>query len=254
VRKRLLVVLVAAVVGLAGCGTPKKAVRAPRTTIAPMTTTTGPLPSAADQLAGFVGAARQMDAQLDHAATLINGIGPPWTPPWPTSVVSAVEAADLRPVAAAIPAGLPSDLLRRTIVVYSDLASRYYAMRWFGAEGFPYEEPSDQMQGALLAALANGAPAAARFAADVDGLVGAARRLPPFAAAAPASRQAADVLLLVQWVDGMNGGCASTGGAVITTLPVIAWTPHDNASGTIAGVAFNATLVGGAWEVTILAC
>ena len=194
-----------------------------------------------------------MDAQLHHAASLINGTGPPWTIAPPAAVVSSVEAADLKPVASAVPAGLPSDLLRRTILVYSDLASRRYAMRWFGTEGFPYVEPNPQMQGELTAALATGAPAAARFAADLTGLVSAARAAAPFAVATPTARASADLMLLVQWTNGMNGGCASTGGAVITTLPTIQWNADDS-SGAIGGVGFKAQRVGGSWQVTILAC
>ena len=218
------------------------------------TTTTRPRPSAYDQLAGFVQAAETVDVQLRHAAELINGAGPPWTSPLPVAVVSSVQEADIHPAAGTIPAGLPNELLRRTILVYSDLASRRYAMRWFGDEGFPYTESDPKMQSDLMAALANGAPAAARFASDLDGLISAARDSPPITPGAPSSRQAADLLLLIQWAEGMNAGCASTGGAVITALPDIVWNPHDDVSGTIAGVDFEARLVNGAWQMTIHAC
>lgn len=195
-----------------------------------------------------------MDLQLRHAAELINGAGPPWASPVPATVMSSVQAAELQPVAAAIPDGLPSELLRRTVLVYSDLASRRYAMRWFGPEGFPYIEPNPHMQSDLLSALANGAPAAARFASDLDGLISTARGSPPITPAAPTSRAAADLLLLIQWTEGMNAGCASTGGVVVTTLPAIVWNAHDNVSGTIAGIDFEARLINGAWQTTIHAC
>ncbi len=260
-RKLLALAAATAVAaGLAGCGTGVR--HAAPTTTAPTTaaptttapTTTRPGPSAYDQLAAFVGAARHVDARLSEAAVLINGAGPAWTSPVPSPVSAAVEAADPRPAAAAIPAGLPVELLRRTILVYSDLASRWYAMRWFGTEGFPYAEPAAAMQEELLRALANGAPAAARFASDLDGLVAAARSSPPVAIAAPTSRAAADLLLLVQFTNGVNGGCASTGGAVVATLPDIVWAAHDGVSGTIAGVDFDAHVADGTWQVTIHAC
>lgn len=251
--------------GLAGCASTTKiaptATSSPpetTTTTAPTepttTTTIQPGPSAYDQLAGYVQAAEKMDLQLRHAAELINGAGPPWTSPLSPTVESSVQAASLDPVAAAIPAGLPSELLRRAILVYSDLASRRYAMRWFGPGGLPYIEANAQMQSDLLAALANGAPAAARFGSDLDGLIATARVSPPVTAAAPSSRAAADLLLLIQWTEGMNAGCASTGGVVVTTLPTIVWNAHDDVSGTIAGVDFEAHLMNGAWQTTIHAC
>lgn len=225
----------------------------PPTTVAP-TSTSRAGPTAYDQLANFVGAAERMDQQLRRAAEQVNGAGPPWTSPLPAGVAASVDAADLQSVAAAIPNGLPGEVLRRTILVYSDLASRRYAMRWFGTEGFPYVEPNPQMQSELNAALANGASAARRFASDLDGLVNTARGLPPVAPAAPTSLEAANRLLLIQWTNMINGGCASTGGTVITTLPTILWRPHDDASGTIAGVDFEARPANGTWQVTIRAC
>ncbi len=232
---------------------PSPTVPAPVATTAAATTTV-PGPTAYDQLAPFIRAAQKMDLQLSTAARLINGAGPPWTQPLPATVSSAVQAADLAPVAATIPAGLPRELLRRTVLVYSDLASRRYSIRWFGPEGFPYEESNPQAQSLLMEALANGAPAAARFPSDLAGLAGAARTVAPFTQAGSTSRAEAELLLLVQLTDMANGGCASTGGQVLTTLPAIVWAPHDDVSGTISNIDFKAQIVDGAWRVTILAC
>ncbi len=93
-----------------------------------------------------------------------------------------------------------------------------------------------------------------RFASDLEDLAAAARSSPPFTPAAPTSRPAADLLLLIEWTEVVKGGCASTAGTVITTLPAIVWNPHDAISGTIPGVDFDAQLTGGAWTVTIHAC
>ncbi|MDA8117537.1 MAG: hypothetical protein M0000_09245 [Actinomycetota bacterium] len=250
--RRMLALVFA--VGLSGCvGVANNAPVSTSSTSA-ATTTTRVEPSAYDQLAGYLQAAEKMDRQLSQAAELINGAGPPWTSPLPATVVSSVQAADLRPVAAAIPAGLPNELLQRTILVYSDLASRRYAMRWFGPDGFPYVVPNPQMQSDLLAALANGAPAASRFRSDLGGLISAAHASRSITPAAPTSRAAADLELLLQWTEGLNAGCASTGGVVVTTLPSIVWSAHDGVSGTIAGVDFEARLVNGTWQTTIHAC
>ncbi len=225
---------------------------APATTVAPPTTTQ-PGPSAYDQLTRFVQAAKTMDLQLRHAAELINAAGPPWTSRPSAVVESSVEAASLTAVSATIPSGMSSELLRRTILVYSDLASRRFAMRFFGREGFPWVEPDPQMQSELIAALANGVPAAARFRADLNGLISTARSSPPFTPAPPASTDSADLLLLIEWTTKMNGGCESTGGSVIETLPTITWNA-DHQGGTIQGVGFKAQLVNGSWQVMTLAC
>jgi hypothetical protein len=260
-RKAATVLLV---VALAGCGpeatkagSPPTTAQAPSSTGAttltvPSTTTPSPLPTAYDQLAGFVQAAQKMDGQLRYAAKLINGTGPPWPVPLSPGVVSAVQAADLQPVALAIPPGLSSELLRQTILVYSDLASRRFAMRWFGPDGVPYVGTAGQA--ALLNSLTNGAPAAARFSSDLDGLTKTARVSSPVTISGAVSRHAAELLLLVQWTNGLNAGCASTGGTIVTTLPAIVWATRGDVDGTIAGVGFKAQLVDGSWQVQILAC
>lgn len=269
--RKILVVLL--LVGLAACGStvrsPRTATpRPPRTpttmapaptaplptTTVPPPTTTRPSPSAYDQLAPFVQAAQTMDRQLRRAAELINGTGPPWAFPLPATIVSSLQAADLQSVAATIPAGSPSELMRQTILVYSDLASRRDAMRLFDTGSPPIEAPNSEIQSELLRSLANGGPAAARFASDLAGLMSTARNSPAFTPTGPTSTAAAEVLLLVQWTNKINGSCGATGGTVITTLPAIAWTTHDGASGTIGGVDFDVRLVNGSWQVGIHAC
>lgn len=265
-RKVLAVLLL---LGLAACGSTVRSPTAANSSPPRVPTTTAPAPttpppttvvppstaqpgrSAYDQLARFVQAAETMDQQLRHAAQLINGAGPPWALPLPATVVSSVQAADLQPLVATIPAGSPSQLMRQTILVYSDLASRRDAMSWFGTAGLL---PNSEIQSELLGSLANGGPAAARFASDLAGLISTARDSPAFAPASPTSTATAEVLLLVQWTNKINGGCGATGGNVITTLPAIVWSTHNGASGTIGGVDFDAQLIDGAWQVGIHAC
>ena len=49
--------------------------------------------------------------------------------------------------------------------------------------------------------------------------------MPPLTPSAPDSRDAADVRLLLSYLEGQNLGCASCGGYRYTTLPVITWYP-----------------------------
>ena len=234
------------------------------TTVSPTTTTTRPAPSAYDQLAPFVSAAQTMDGQLRTAADLINSAGPPWTQPDSggqiRTAIEPLTTTGLSAVAKTIPAGLPNDLLRPTLLVYSDLASRSYAMRLFGFPG-PSSPSDTQLQTQLLQSLAHGAPAAARFASDLNALVSAARAAPPITVAASTSRQAAYVLLLVADTNLANGGCGGTGGAIATRLPSIDWTPDPaiDADGTLnwpdgGKMYFIAHLVNGSWQVVPIAC
>lgn len=221
------------------------------TSVAPTTATPAPTSgsraSAADALEPFFTAAATMDDQLRAAATAINGEGPPWTAVSP-EVADAVGAAELLPVARAIPAGLPPDLLRGTVLVFSDLTSRRFAMASFEHAGdFPYQ-PID-----LLGELANGHAAAGRFDDDVAALRSLATSTPPITVQPPDSRAAAEVTLLVAYVGIANGGCDSRGGVVITEPPVITWASER--TGTIGGIGFTVEPVsGGTWHAQLDAC
>jgi hypothetical protein len=226
------------------------------TTEAETTTTVGP--SAADGLEPFFSAATSLDAQLHDAAEAINGAGPPW-PEVPDSVVDAVTTADIVPVGRSIPAGLPPDLLRASVLVYSDLVSRRAAM-----QGFAYAGPVDYEPAELLLGLANGHAAAERFDGDLAAARSLAAATPPFEPAPLDARETAEVLLLVYYVDGANLGCGSRGGIVLTELPPIVWatevvpdgTPTGSVrDGSIGAVDFSADLQpDGTWKVQLWAC
>jgi hypothetical protein len=217
--------------------------------------TTVPEASAADALEPFLAAATTLDAQLRAAATAINAGGPPWTEV-SQEVADAVQAADLEPVASAVPAGLPPELLQSVVLVYSDLSSRRHAMASFEtAPDLPYE-PID-----LLDELGNGHAAAARFDADLAALRSLAESTPPVTVAAPDSRAAAETLLHLQYVELANGGCDSRGGAVFPDLPAIDWIPSSSGAGTperdghIDGIPFSAELTAaGTWDIVLWAC
>lgn len=265
----VLVVAAVAIAGLArnrGDGS-DTVTRPPATTSQPATSTTGAPTSAtaadatppttvgssaADDLAAFFSAADAMDDQLQAAADAINGTGPPWTA-ISEDVATTVATADLGPVVVAIPAGLPPELLRPVILVTSDLSSRRAAMESFSYAG-PAPRPQDRD---LLAELANGHAAAGRFDGYLADARAAAEAHAPVDIAAPGSRAAAELALLVEYVRVANYGCDSRGGAVVTELPTITW--QSDSHGTIgpaeAGMEFDVTLrADGTWQALFNVC
>lgn len=226
------------------------------TTEAP--TTTAADATAADVLEPFLAAAATLDTQLRTAATTINGGGPPWTEV-SQEMADAVQAASLEPVANAVPAGLPHDLLQSVILVYSDLSSRRHAMESFATAPDLPHEPIDP-----LAELGNGRAAAARFDDDLTALRSLAASTPPVTIAAPDSRAAAEALLYVKFVELANGGCDSRGGEVFPQLPALDWIPStpespdigiDEWDGHVGGIEFTADLTAaGTWDIVIWAC
>jgi hypothetical protein len=94
----------------------------------------------------------------------------------------AVKAADMHAAAATIPAGLSTELLTATIVVYSELVSRSDAMALFRSPGVydrrhvdPRVAPNAEQ---LLQCLAHGTAAARAFPADLRSLNGSRPRCP----------------------------------------------------------------------------
>ena len=223
-------------------------------TTAPPTTlpVTPAPPNAEEALAPFFSAVTTLDSQLSDAATAINGSGPPWTT-IDSHAAAAVQAAALEPVAEAIPAGLPPDLLQSVVLVYSDLSSRRHAMTGFAyANGGPVYDD-------LLRELRNGSVAAARFDDDLAAARSQAALTPAFTVRSPDSRQAAEVLLVVGFVEEANGGCDSRGGTVLTRLPTIDWPSTTltavGIDGSTVDLRFNAELgPDGTWDVGFNAC
>lgn len=230
----------------------------PSPTVAGMVTTTPTAsePSALEALAPFLSAAATLDGQLEDAAAAINAAGPPWTYASP-EVARLVKAADLSPVARAIPAGLPPDLRQSVILVYSELSSRRHAMASF--EITPPAEPHATGE-VLLSELSNGHVAAARFDADLTATRSVAAATPRVAAVPADSRLVAEALLLVQYVEKGNGGGDARGGAVISEPLKIRWGSvswNPDADGTIGRpgsvIDFTAEFRDGTWEVEIIA-
>lgn len=261
--------------GLAGCGStvapgagggassPAAATTPPAPAItSPGQAPTQPHASAASQLAGFLAAAGLADAQLRHAAALVNeGIGAS-SMSFSPATLAAVKALDPAPVARAIPAGLPPELLRRVVLAYSDLESRTASLRGILQSGYASGRlPISSQDGSYIQrCLGNGAPAAARFAADLAAVRSLAEATPPVTVAAPDSRAAAEVAVQITFINVGNSGCDSCGGGVLTTLPRIVWQrqyePEGRYSdGTVNGLRFNASYhPGTGWQVQLWAC
>jgi hypothetical protein len=227
------------------------------TTVTPRSPTTHSptthAPSAADSLARFFSAATKLDKQLRAAAASINAAGPPWTAV-SRRTAELVTAAELQPVAHAIPAGLPSGLRSAVILTYSDLSSRRHALASFAIAGAIEGRTNDD----LLRELRNGHPAATRFDRDLATTRALAGESAPISAVPKSSRQTAETLLLIRYVETANGGCDSRGGTVLTESPKIIWhreTTEPYRDGTIGGIWFTADLdANDEWHVELSAC
>jgi hypothetical protein len=262
------------VVGLAACGhaatappgggTPATSSRpAPSSSPASAGATTPPAPSAARQLAAFIAAAGQADGQLRHAAVLVNADIGTTSMRFTPATLAAVRALGNAPVARAIPAGLPAELLRETLVAYGDLSSRAAAfggVRLYGDAG--RELPiGGQDAKSVLRGLHNGAPAAARFGADLAAVRSLAQQTPPVTVAAPDSRAAAELALRLHSMDLRNNCSEEFGGYAPTQFETVSWHPaSDQHSHHYEGIIGNGgrfqadyTTARG-WQININAC
>jgi hypothetical protein len=247
----------------AGTGTPVPAATTPApATRAPSTGATRR--TATSQLRPFVTAARTADTRLHRAALLINGGISATQITVTPATVKAVKAVWPPDVARRVPAGMDPQLKRATLLVYSDIASRRWAMEpvtYGGAAGLvlPRPGPASASPSAdeVLAALRNGHAAADRFEADLAALQALAARTPAFAVPGRASRAAAEMAVREAYIDGWNAGCGGTGGKVFTQLAPLTWTGGQPGryTGAVGPVAFVATLqAGGGWQVSLNAC
>ena len=259
--------------GLAACGqatapapeggtTATSSRPAPSSSASSARATTPPVPSAAGQLAAFIAAAGQADSQLRHAAALVNSDIDATSMRFTPATLAAVRALGNAPVARAIPAGLPDELLREALVVYGDLASRTAALDAVGRYGYPGQKlpigsPDAQ---AVLGCLRHGAPAAGRFHADLAAVRSLAQQTPPLTLAAPDSRAAAEVALQINSIDKRNACSDECGGYAPTRPETVIWHPGNDQhshhyEGTISGIRFQASYTAAhGWEIMIYAC
>jgi len=217
-------------------------------------------PSAGDQLAGFFAAAGRVDRQISATAALVNsGFGAQsiaFTP----DTAAAVLALDLRSLVVAMPGAMPAVLQRQVLLVFSELTSRGDALKAileYQHEQIPRDSASARF---LIRNLGQGAPAAARYPADLAATRRLAASLSPFAAVAPDARASAAIAVQAHYIIGMNGGCASTGGWIETTPIPLVWKHGvdfmgQRTDGTIGGIIFRADYTSASgWQIFINAC
>jgi hypothetical protein len=217
-------------------------------------------PSAADALAGFFAAASRADRQIRAAAAQVNnGIGAD-TIQFTPKIVAAVTSIDQQALVDAIPGAMPAALQRQVLLVFSELVSRSDALTAIldvQHDPFPRDSAAARF---LIGNLGHGAPAAARYPADLNATRKLAASLPPIATVSPASRATAAIAVQTEYIMGMNGGCASTGGWLETTPVPLLWKQGVDYSGqrtdgTIGGILFRADYhPGHGWQVLIHAC
>lgn len=269
-RQAGLITIIA--LGLAACGqartpTPGSGTTATSSRPAPTSSatsahTTTPAPSAADQLAAFITSAEHADSQLHHAAALVNGdIGTTSMRFTPTTL-AAIQALDNTPAARAIPAGLPDELLREVLAVYGDLSSRaaaFSGVERYGSSGRELPIGGQDAKN-VLRGLHNGAPAAARFDADLVAVRSLAQQTPPLTLAAPDSRAAAELALRLNSIDKHNNCSDEFGGYAPAQLETVIWQPGNDQhshhyEGTISGIRFQADYTAAhGWQININAC
>ncbi len=221
-----MALVLAALLAIAGCGGGSVAT-GPVTTSPAGSAPTGATPgrTAADDLAPYFNAAQSMDRQLAAAAVLVNGGIHAGTMQFDQATLAAITAIQPRTLGAKIPPGLPPELERRVLLMDSELVSRRAAFNEVlrGTAGSAY----------VVRCLANGAPAAARFASDLAAARSLATQTPPVAAQPHDSRAAADLAITLQYIEGVNTCCGSCGGVLLTQLPRISWAPTQGWDGTI---------------------
>jgi hypothetical protein len=252
----------------------------PTPTLAPTPTPAAapaPTASALGDLAAFIDAAREVDTRLHAATPLINASIQTDAVMVDERTATAVTAIDFSAVASAIPAGMPADLMRQVLTVYSDLVSRTLAVSGFRFADRTYSRiPSEGEMGLaegedMVQCLANGSPAAHRFEADLAAVVTTAGSTPPLPALDPTSLAYPELEARLQEIVVRNGGCGACGGHVATRSSSIVWDPAapsaTTRNGTIVhapdetgtdedwGVSFTAVYTPGeGWTVEIHAC
>lgn len=210
-------------------------------------------PTAAQQLTDFFSAVARIDAQLRSAAVLVNGEIDADGAAFSAATVAAIEAIEPAEVVREIPGGLPPELLRRVLLVYSDLVARRLGLSGVEHAG---PAPDANLLEWVLECLASGGVAADRFAQDLADLRAAAASVPAVPSAAPDSKAAAEVAIRAQAILSGARACGSCFGTAQTTLAALVWKGSGTDwHGTVGGVPFRASYaIGTGWVVSVESC
>jgi hypothetical protein len=209
-------------------------------------------------LAPFFAAVAQTDQNLAAAAEVINAGIANGAITVDRATIEAIDRGSPAAVAATIPTGLDPTVERAVLLVYSDVVSRYGAMRGgdcvevgtrpladLNADCFVRgHEPSNRMPGDVAAARA--------AAADAPGTV----------TLDPAARESAELPLRIEYINKANMGCGTMGGYLATEAIPVVWVTEDSGSpdvsptdGRVGGIAFTAKYdAGSGWTVDLRAC
>jgi len=209
-------------------------------------------------LAPFFAAVVQTDQNLKAAAEVVNGAIRDGTITIDRATIEAIDRGSPFAVAATIPTGLDPTVERAVLLVYSDVVSRYGAMRGgdcvevgtrpladLNADCFVRgHEPSNRMPGDVAAARA--------AAADAPGTV----------TLDPAARESAELPLRIEYINKANMGCGTMGGYLATEAIPVVWVTEDSGSpdvpptdGRVGGIAFTARYdADSGWAVDLRAC
>ena len=213
--------------------------------------------SAAEALAPFFTAVTDIDARLQTAAAAVNaGIGDEQVTV-DQATVDLVDAAAPWPAAEAVPAGLDPATEQAVLLVYSDLVSRWGALR-----GGDCLQVGTVPRNSLNAdCFVRGHEAKVRMPGDVEAARAAAASS-VIGTPDPGSPEAAEVLLRIEYINKANLGCGTMGGYIATDPVLVEWAGEPSGDptlpptdGKVNGVRFRAAFDETAgWSIELLAC
>jgi hypothetical protein len=217
-------------------------------------------PTAADSLAEFFAAARADDARIRAAARAVNREIGPTSVHFSRATVDIVEASAPDRTARAIPAGMNAELLRTTMIVYADLATRSSALNPeidFIDVDKTWPRTGQYVTG-FLDGLHRGSLTARAYPTDLTAARALAAASPPIMPARPDSRAAAELAVRIAHIEGANS-CDTGNPSVLRYLVPVVWkttvTPRGRNDGSFGGIVFHATYAAGAgWTVGFDAC
>jgi hypothetical protein len=217
-------------------------------------------PTAADGLAQFFAAARADDARIRAAAGAVNQEIGPTSVHFSRATLDTVKASRPDRTARAIPTGMDADLLRTTMIVYADLATRSSALNpaldFIDIDGS--RPRTDRYVVGFLDGLRRGSLIARAYPADLAAARALAATRPPIVPVRPDSRAAAELAIRIAHIKGANS-CDGGNPPVLRYLVPVVWkttvNPHGRHDGSFGGIVFHvAYAAGSGWTVGFDAC